>query len=268
VLARDQDTGRGSETRATVADETDVGNPAGISPLSSVGPLAVANGATDVLGASPQRLAGGMCMTLTLRERKEPLRFCNRYVNDGVTSGESVGTNPVAQAAGFDASAALAPFDLYKGRPVHVTEATARVWQTRAQRQAYLRAVDLPRRIRRGSTVPVALRVRLVRGPRRTIRFDWEVPRRLEPGRRSLKLVGAEPDSGGGGVFDEIVLDLSGQGEDFSDTEGPRTRKELVKAFEGVHRWDGVRVKGLGRFHRDPTYRIAGRASARVRVVG
>lgn len=270
VVARDEDRRRTTVTRVAVADESDVGNPAGISPLSSVAPLAITNGATDVLGASPQQVAGRMCMTVELRERRKPLRFCNRYVDDGVTSGETVGSNPVAQSAGLDAATALAPFDLYKGRPVHITRATARVTQTRAQRQAYLRAVRLPRRVRRGTTVPVKLVVRVVRGPLRAIRLKWRVPRRLEPGERRLRLRGTDPDSGGGGggLFDEIVIDLSGEGEDESvDTEGPRTVKALARAFRATSRWDGVRAKGLGRFHRDAEYRIGGRASARIRVL-
>ena len=77
-----------------------------------------------------------------------------------------------------------------------------------------------------------------------------------------------DPDSGGGGIYDEIVIDLSGaSADDFVDTEGPRTLKQLVKAFRDTARWDGIKAKGLGHFHRDPTYRIAGRVRTHVRVL-
>ncbi len=266
VYASDDDRGIESETQVNVADESDVGNPAGVSALGYVGPLAILSGATDVMGAGPQRVAGQMCMQVTLRERKAPLRFCNRYVNDGVTNGETIGTNPLAQSAGLDASIALAPFDLFKGKPVHITEATARISQTRAQRQAYLRRVILPRRVRRGADVRARLVVQIVRGNRKVIRARVHVPLKLTSGKHRLQFRGVDPDSGGFGAFDEIIIDLSG-GESYYDSEGPRTVGALVRAFRSMRRWDGVRIKGAGRFYRDPTYRIGGRAFAKVRVL-
>lgn len=266
VLARDTDRDLESDTTVDVADETDVGNPAGVSPLSYVGPLAILSGATDVMGAGPQVVAGRMCMQVKLRELNQPLGFCNRYVNDGVTNGETIGTNPLAQSAGLDASVALAPFDLYKGKPVHIQAVTARIEQTRAQRQAYLRRLVLPKRVRRGSVVPFKMEIQVVRGPRKVIRGRWHVPRDLGRGRRRLQIRGVDPDSGGGGAIDEIIIDLSGE-QSYSDSEGPRTLRGLMNAFAGVKRWDGLRVKGVGRFYRDGTYRIGGRAFARVRVL-
>ncbi len=266
VYAHDDDRDIESDTQVNVADETDVGNPAGVSPLSYVGPLAILNGATDVMGAGPQRVAGQMCMQVTLRERAKPLRFCNRYVNDGVTNGETIGTNPLAQSAGFDATTALAPFDLYKGKPVHITEATARISQTRAQRQAYLRRVEVPARVHRGSDVPVTLVVQIVRGPRKVIHGRWHVPLKLHSGKHRIQLRGVDPDAGGGGTYDDIVIDLSGE-QSYYDSEGPRTIGQLVKGFAALQRWDGVRAKGIGRFYRDDTYRIGGRAFVTTRVL-
>ncbi len=266
VQAHDADRDLDRDMTVDVADETDVGNPAGVSPLSYVGPLAVLSGATDVMGAGPQTVAGSMCMEVKLRELNKPLRFCNRYVNDGVTNGETIGTNPLAQSAGLDASLALAPFDLYKGKPVHIQSATAQIEQTRAQRQAYLRRLVLPRRVRRGSTVPFKLVVQVVRGPEKTITGRWHVPRKLDKGKRRIQVRGVDPDSGGGGAFDEIIIDLSGE-ESYYDSEGPRTLRQLVDGFKAMKRWDGLRVKGAGRFYRDDTYRIGGRAFAKVKVV-
>jgi len=268
VLASDEDRDVQTRTRATVADETDVGNPGGVSPLSLVGPIAVSQGATDALGSAPQRLAGRMCMRVKLRELDQPLSFCNRYVSDGVGFGDSLTLNPVALSAGGDASLALSLFDQYKGPPVHVTDMTARISQTRAQRQGYLRAVKLPRRVRRGADVPAAIVFRVVRGPLKTVRFRWHVPRRLKLGKHKLDLRGSDPDSGFG-FFEEIIIDLGGGGGYF-DTEGPRSFKALAESFRSLRRWDGVVVKAKKRrlrFYRDPAYRIGGRARTKVRVL-
>jgi hypothetical protein len=265
VVASDDDRDAAEELRVDVADETDVGNPPGFSALGFVGPLAVSEAATGVLGAAPQQLAGRMCFRVDLRERAKPLRFCNRYVNDGVTSGELVGLNPVALSAGDDVTTALSLIDLFKGRRVHVTRAWARIRQTRAQRQAYLRSVRMPKRVHRGDVVPVRIVTRIVRGPKKVFRFRWRVPLAFERGRHRVRLRGTDPDSGFG-FFDEIIIDLSGD-ESFFDTEGPRTVGKLAKAFASVRRWDGIRTKGGRRVYRDGTYRIGGRASTTVRVL-
>jgi hypothetical protein len=265
VVASDEDRGTADELKVNVADETDVGNPAGISALQYVGPLAVSEAATEALGAAPQQLAGRMCFRVTLRERRKPLRFCNRYVADGVTSGELVGANPVALSAGTDASGALSLLDLFKARPIHVTRAWARVHQTRAQRQAYLRSVVLPRRAHRGETVPARIVTRVVRGPRKVFSFEWRIPHKFKPGEHKVRLRGADPDSGFG-FFDEIIIDLGG-GDSFFDSEGPRTIHKLRQAFAAVHRWDGIRLKSGARVYRDPTYRIGGRASTTIRIL-
>jgi hypothetical protein len=265
VFASDEDRDVSATTHVNVADETDVGNPAGISPLGYVAPLAVSQAATDVLGSAPQQVAGQMCMKIKLRERSQPARFCNRYVSDGVTSGESLQTNPLALSAGLDASIALSYFDLYKGRGVHITDATARITQTRAQRQAYLRSVTLPGRVRRGATVPMEIEVQLVRGERKTFTFEWTVPRKFKPGRHKVRLRGSDPDSGFG-FFDDIIIDLSGD-EDFFDSEGPRTIRQLIKAFKATHRWDGIRLRSGARVYRDDTYRIGGAAQTKIQVL-
>src|SRR4051794_31787069 len=111
IYAHDADRNADDDLLVKVADETDAGNPTGVSNVSFVAPLAVSEGAADVLGAAPARVAGNMCFQAVLREMREPLRFCNRYVADG-TVGSSDGSvgNLVALAAGTDASGALALF--------------------------------------------------------------------------------------------------------------------------------------------------------------
>lgn len=264
VIARDTDRDERQVLNVDVADEADLDNPTAYTALSFAAPLAVSEAATTVLGAAPQRLAGRMCMRVTLSELPEPLSFCNRYVSDGTGFGESVGFNPLATSASTDAVTALSIFDAYKGDPVHVEDVEARITQTRAQRQAYIRNVYLPRRIRRGSTVPVRLVARVVRGQVRVFNFDWKVPGSLELGDRRLDFRGTDPDSGFG-FFDELIITFGGGG--YFDSEGARRVEQLAEAFESVKRYDGVRIKKLGRAFRDATYRIGGRDRVRVRVL-
>ena len=271
VSARDDDRGLRRVMNVAVADEAGLDNPTGYTGLGFIAPLAVSQAATDIFESAPQRAAGWMCMRVVLRELKKPLRFCNRYVSDGAGYGETVGLNPVALSAGTDAGSALAVFDGYKGEPVHVLEVTARVRQTRGQRQAYLRHIDLPRRIRRGATVPVKMVARIVRGPVRVFRFDWKVPRTLKLGRQRLDFRGVDPDNGFGFFFDELLIEFLDGGGGYFDSEGPRTVKQLARGFQGMSRWDGVRVrsgkKGAARVYRDDTYRIGGRERVRVTVL-
>ncbi len=265
VVSFDQDRDVGNELNVDVPDETAVGNPAGVSPLGFLGPLAVSESTQSVLGAAPQQVAGRMCLGVTLRGRPKPLRFCNRYVADGVTSGELVGINPLSLSAGIDASSAISLIDLFKGRPVNVTSLRASITQTRAQRQAYLRSVSLPRRARRGAVVPVKIVTRIVRGPRKVFRFNWRIPRDFKPGKHKVRLRGSDPDSGFGFFFDEIIIDFGG-GDSFFDTEGPRTVDQLAKAFARVHRYDGIRLRSGDRVYRDDTYRIGGAARTTIRI--
>ena len=81
VFSEDEDTGARSTLGARVVDETDAGTPTGGSALSFVAPLAVAQGASAILRSAPGKLSGTVCMRITLRERKRPLRFCNRYMS-------------------------------------------------------------------------------------------------------------------------------------------------------------------------------------------
>jgi hypothetical protein len=261
VVATDLDTEKTADATVRVTDETDVRNPTGYGNLSFIAPLALAETATDVLGAAPQQVAATMCLKLRLKERAKQMRFCNRYVADGTTPGD-YGTNPVAQSAGIDAATALALFDTYKGKPVHPTHVTARIRQTRAQRQAYLRTVELPKTVRRGETVNGTFTTQIVRGEAKSFPFEWTVPDKLKPGKRTVKFRGTDPDYGGG-FFDTITIDFGSEEE--YDSEGPRSLKQIAKLFHATHRYDGIRAKGE-RVFRDPTYRIAGVAIAQLRV--
>src|SRR4051794_5942474 len=81
IFSEDGDTGARDTLGARVVDETDAGTPTGGSALSFVGPLALAQGASEVLRSAPGKLSGTVCIQISLRERKKPFRICNRYVS-------------------------------------------------------------------------------------------------------------------------------------------------------------------------------------------
>jgi hypothetical protein len=265
VYAEDADTGRTTETHVNAADETDAGNPAGASALAFVAPLAVTQAATAIMDSTPLRLAGEMCARITFRERKKPIRVCNRYVSDG-TGLQSVGGNVVALNAGNDVAELLAQVDAYTPAGLHVTDLGVRVSMTRGQHQAFMRRLILPRTVRRGRTVDAKLVVRVVRGAKRTLRFKLRIPRTLKPGLRNLTLRGANPD-GAEDLFGELIIELGGEGED-EDPQGPRNLKQLVRSMRKLQRYDGLTIGKRSGPHayRDGDLRIGGRVSALVDV--
>ena len=72
AVGRDYDTGAEKFVETTVADETDVDNPTGFSPLGAVGPIAISQAAGGSMRSAPGRLTGRMCLRITFAERPEP----------------------------------------------------------------------------------------------------------------------------------------------------------------------------------------------------
>ena len=143
IFTEDEDTGGRSTLGARVVDETDVGTPTGSSALSFVAPLALAQAASAILRSAPGQLSGTVCVRIALRERKRPLRFCNRYASAVAPSDPEAGENIVAAGSASDALTALTDIDDFKQRPLHVTEFAARVKLRRGLRQAFIRSVSL-----------------------------------------------------------------------------------------------------------------------------
>src|SRR3954471_12126624 len=148
IFSQDDDTGARSTLRASVVDETDEGTPTGSSALSFVAPLALAQGASAILRSAPAQLSGTVCVRIALRERRRPLRFCNRYTSAVAPSDPEAGENIVAAGGASDAADALKELDDYKRSRLHVTEFAARVKLRRGLRQAFIRSVSMPRRVR------------------------------------------------------------------------------------------------------------------------
>jgi len=274
VFTTDLDTGAKASLRSNVADEARVDQPSGGSILSLVAPLAVQQAAGTILGGSPARLTARGCFRIAFAGRKRGARFCNRYVTD---AADPFGAgNVVAAVAANDMLAALAVVDAYKASDVRVTGVEANVQIRRGQRQAYLRAVRLPRRARAGERVRATLTVRHVRGrlERRTVRL--RLPSDLRPGRRGIDFTGADVDAAEGELGDLFLLDLDDLFGTLGGDLGAPNVPSLIGEIEALERYDGVSARRATNdaedfdvgspSYRDPELRISGSARATVRI--
>jgi hypothetical protein len=273
IFSEDDDTGARDTLATRVVDETDAGTPTGGSALSFVAPLALAQGASEILRSAPGKLSGTVCIQITLRERKQPLRLCNRYVSAIAPSDPEAGANIVAAGGASDALAALTELDDYKPTALHVTEFAARVQLHRGLHQAFLRRVELPARVRPGRRVRTTFHLQVVRGPKITRRFKLRIPSGLKRGRHRLTFLGRDVDDPDSDLFGALVDTITIGGDDEGDSTGrlgARNLKQLVARIKRIERYDGVRLRAAGvRTHayRDPQLRISGRASKIVRVI-
>jgi hypothetical protein len=269
VTATDRDTGRQQVVNTAVADETDVDNPTGFSPLSSVAPLAVAQAAGSVLRSSPGRLTGTMCLGIAFRERpKRPARFCNRYLSSAILDPEAgpLG-NGVAFSAAIDVLDAVTLVETFEGRTPHLTRLHATVDLRRGEQLAFLRRLKAPRRIRPGRTVRLRVALQRIRGGRMTRTYEVRIPRGIRPGRRTLTLTGFQEDSPDEDLLELLLGDELGGDE---GDDGPDTLDDLITSIRSLRRWDGVRMRLAGnrrRAFRDLDLLIAGRARTTVRIV-
>jgi hypothetical protein len=237
IFARDLDRGGLEHVEALVADESGVGLPAGGSPLSLVGPLALAQAVSSALGATPVKTSGSMCARFQLREQRRPLRFCNTYVGGG-GGGELAGLPLIT-----DLSEAIDLVDAYDATLLHVTKVELNVKLQRGLRQAFLVSGTGPSVVRRGRTARVRLRLRRSRGQvfSRTVRV--RVPRGMPPGVRELTLTGTPSDGAGAATAEEGLVEiLLGPALEPPPEEGtgPTTLRELTRAVAKIARYDGV----------------------------
>ena len=272
IFTEDEDTGARSTIGARVTDETDVGTPTGSSALTFVAPLALAQGASAILRSAPGQLSGTVCVRIALRERKRPLRFCNRYTSAIAPSDTEAGENIVAAGAASDALTALTELDDFKQRRLHVTEFAARVKLRRGLRQAFIRSVTMPRRVRRGQRVRVRLNLQVVRGPRITRSFRLRIPGSVRSGRRRLAFTGRDVDDPESDLFGALLETITIGGDEEDDgagDPGARSIEAVARRVRDVARYDGVTVRLGGRrvrAYRDADLRISGRGAATVRV--
>ena len=250
VIARDEDTGRQRVIELRIADETALELPSGASPLSLVGSSAVASAAATILGSTPSRETGEMCVRITVAERKAPLRFCNRYLSRGASgdTGETLGVGAPMTTDFVDAVTAVDEFNF---KTLHITGVEANIKIRRGLRQAFLLDAEGPAVVHRGRKARVRVKVEEVRGPARWRTLNVYIPKNVPRGERDLVLEGTPSDAAAGLEVDLGALlfgssDASGDGSaDATDEAGPRTLDGLAKSVADVSRYDGVTASFL-----------------------
>jgi hypothetical protein len=264
VTAKDLDTGRVGSSVTQIADEGDVGLPTGGSPLGLTASAAVAESAAAILAGSPARQTGELCMKVSLRELRTPMRVCWSYVVDGTSQ------NAFAGAAAADVASAVELLESYKFGVLHPTAVELGVRVRRGLRQAYILGVRAPSRVRRGQAIRLRIALRQTGSGARTTRtVRMRVPLTAPTGQRTLRLegtpadVGGDPDSVG-----DLSLVFEGD-EGSTDDSGPQSVADLRDSFRALARFDGVSLR-LGDFEgplfRDPRLRISGEARVRLRI--
>ena len=265
VTAKDLDTGRTRSALTQIADEGDVGLPTGASPLSLTATAAAAEAASGVLDGSPARQTGELCMKVTLRELRTPLRVCWNYAVDGTTQ------NALAGAVAVDVPRAIEVLETYRFGRLHPTAVEIGLRVRRGLRQAYIVGARAPGVVRRGQTLALRLRLRRTgSGAVSTRIVRLRIPLTASTGQRTLRIVGTPSDLGGdpneeGGDLSLVFEDEEGAGDD----PGPQSLAELRAAFRGLQRYDGVSAILAGEQHRllrDPRLRISGDAAVRLRI--
>ena len=264
VTARDLRTGRVTSSLTRIADEGDVGQPTGISPLGLAGSAAVAEAAGAILAGAPARQSGDVCVKVTLRELRRPLRFCNAYAVDGEVP------NALAGAAAADMTAAVAVLDGYRFGTLHPTSVEVGLRARAGVDQAFISGATAASRVRRGRALLVRLHLRRTRtGVRSTRTIRVRVPLDTPRGTRTLRLVGTPADTGGN-PEDPGDLSIVFEEQDAGDDAGPQSLAEVRAAFAALGRFDGVTATFAGAVkravHRDPRLCITGEARVRVTV--
>ncbi len=268
VRVRDEDSGETTVQRTDLVDEIDLGDPDGQGALSALASLAVAQAVTTAFDGAPAQETGDLCLTARLRELRRPLRFCNRYVVRGMLQPDL--PIPLALTMGTDVTSALDRVANARFRALHLTSVEASANVERGLRLATIRRARItPTRVRPGQKVRVALRVRLLRGPMRTLRFKLRIPRDAPAGPRTLLFGGTPAEDASLPSSDALSLLL----ELFSTGSGggAQTMRQVVRGFERTSRYDGVRAKlgrKIWRVYRNPQLRLDGGARVDVVVAG
>ena len=269
AIGTDHDTGVQKTVETNVADETDVDNPTGFSPLGAVGPLAIAQATGGTMKSAPGRLTGRMCLRITFAERpNKPARFCNRYVSSGIFD-PFLGPlgNPIAFNAAMDASGAFSLIEFYEGKTPHVANVHAEIETRRGERVAFLRKVKAPKRVKPGQSITLKVTMQRLRGENFTKRYRVNVPGGIKPGRRSLVLRGFEQEMSEEDIL-AILFGLGDEGDEGIDN-GPARLNDLIESISALGNWDGVKLRMGGKTKRafkDDDMLIVGRAETSVRV--
>ena len=273
VTAHDLDTGTSMSFDTQVADETDIGLPLGTSMVDTIAPLEVAQAATEIYDGPPAEESGRMCLRIYLRESRKPLGFCNRYVGSGVAGDEGAAPPELASAASSDVAGAFGELEQVGFAALHVTRVVANIDATRGLAEAAIVSAHAPRRVRAGQEVRVRLKVRVYRGPLRTVSFRLRIPSGAS-GPISVTIHGpaAPPPATPAGLSSSLVLTLSGGGASPGSGGSPAISSidDLRQAIAAIPAYDGLiaSLPGHVKRHvfRDPSLLVTGAASVAFNV--
>ena len=221
-----------------VADESPLNHPSGFAALSLITSIAVSDRVFTALGSSGGRSYGRLCLRIDIAERSRAMRFCNRYIGDGQFLGGA------EAAMGGDAATAATLVERFDRRQLHVERVRATLEVREGMRFARLRGASGPRRIRPGERIPIRITYQLPREKLRSSTFSIRVPKRLDPGRRTLRLSGSGPDPGDASL--EAIFSAGFSPDEFfffGDTpESLPSIPALARAISNIHRYDGIRA--------------------------
>jgi len=266
VTARDLDTGGALTLHTMAADETDVGMPLGSSLVSLIAPLEVGEAATEIYNGAPANQSGRMCLTVTVREIRGALHFCNRYVGTGMPGDGTNGPPALATAASSDVGTALGLIDQVQFASLHVTHVSAQIDAERGLREATIVSARAPTRVRRGQLVRVRVRIRAYLGALKQISFTIRIPRDAS-GMLVARIESAPPAGQAvspAALANALTQALTGSLTPPGMAAPPRTIAALREAFSGVGVYDGLELKikndETRHVYRDPQLLITGSA--------
>jgi hypothetical protein len=271
VTADDLDTGQSLSLDTQVADETDIGLPLGSSLVDTLAPLEVAQAATQIYDGAPASESGDMCLHIYLRETREPLGFCNRYVGTGTAGDEGQTPPELASAASADVTSAFEDLEQVDFAALHVTQVVADLHGSRGLEMASILSAHAPLGVKAGSTVRVRLELRIYRGARRTVSFRLRIPTGARgPIVMAIHGPGAPAPATSNGLSSQLVIALSPSGGSGSSGAGTTSTPissldELRDAIASIPSYDGLYANVLGhakrRAFRDPSLLITGRTT-------
>ena len=254
VTARRRGGGEPVVLDSRLADERELDLGAGIGLIA---PLA-ASTALDRLLGSLQPAAMTVCTRFRVRELRRPIGVCNPYF-DGFAALADIS----------EASSLVDSFDL---APLHIRRSSVTIAVDGDFADDVLVGAQAPKRVRRGSTVPVRVGLRRRHsGARRTITVRVPIPADIRPGARTLVLAG----NGFGDEEDELLIELvgelSGEAQAQAAQSEPRSVQQLARAVARLHDPQGIEARWR---HREPRVvlrssevRFDGRATVRLRVL-
>ena len=275
VTANDLDTRNVLRLETEVADETDVGLPLGTSLVDLVAPVAAGQAAAQIYNGPPANESGRMCVTLRLRESRQPLAFCNRYVGTGLAGDSAPGPPELAAGVTTDLAAAFGLLEQVQFATLHVENVSIRIDARRGLLEGTIVGVRAPRRVRAGQLVTVHLRVRRFRGAVEGVAFKLRIPagsRHVLTGTLQGPPPPAPPMSPTSTVTGSLVAVLGGGSASAPPPPAPTSMQTLRSEFAAISTYDGLRIRWNGGgprpAYRDPALLITGAIRLHFDVVG